>query len=60
MKRLGQAVAPLVRSRPQGSLVVPVCSCREPEQLPGPHCEPASRKVGRVQAMCESGGISGG
>src|SRR5438309_7631840 len=56
VKGLGQTVAPLVSSRPSGSLIVPVLPCREPEQLPGPHCEPASRKVGRVQAICESGG----
>src|SRR5437660_12234383 len=51
VKGLGQTVAPLVSSRPSGSLIVPVLPCREPEQLPGPHCEPASRKVGRVQAI---------
>src|SRR5579859_3792725 len=43
--------------RPSGSLVVPVWFCREPEQLPGPHCEPASCKVGRGQAMCGGGGL---
>src|SRR5205814_7772372 len=39
--------APLGQVSPPGSVVVPVWSCREPEQLPGPYDEPASCKVGR-------------
>jgi hypothetical protein len=34
-----------------GKLGRPCRACRESEQLPGPQCEPVSRKVGLVQAI---------
>jgi hypothetical protein len=42
---------PLWSIETAGKLGRPRQACREPEQLPGPQCEPVSRKVGLVQAI---------